>query len=96
MRLALGIYCVASLACALAPSIELLLTARASRRSARRARSCCPRDRARPLFRRARGRELSLMGAIMALAPVGAPMIGGVLQSALRLALAFLLQIAFG
>ena len=36
------------------------------------------------------------MGAIMALAPVGAPMIGGVLQSAFGWRSHFVLQIAFG
>ena len=51
----------------------------------------------RDLYSGARaGRELSLMGAIMALAPVGAPMIGGVLQSAFGWRSHFVLQIAFG
>src|SRR6185295_185142 len=51
----------------------------------------------RDLYSGARaGRELSLMGAIMALAPVFAPMIGGVLQSAFGWRSHFILQIAFG
>jgi MFS transporter, DHA1 family, multidrug resistance protein len=51
----------------------------------------------RDLYSGARaGRELSLMGAIMALAPVFAPMIGGALQSAFGWRSHFVLQIAFG
>ena len=91
LRAALIIYCIASLACALAPNIELLLTARAVH--ALGSSGAIVRD----LYSGARaGRELSLMGAIMSLAPVGAPMIGGVLQSAFGWRSHFVLQMAFG
>jgi len=51
----------------------------------------------RDLYSGARaGRELSLMGAIMALAPVLAPMIGGVLQSAFGWRSHFVLHMAIG
>src|SRR5688572_26347171 len=97
MRAALAIYCVASLACALAPSIEMLLAARALQALGASGAIVLARAIVRDLYSGARaGRELSLMGAIMALAPVGAPMIGGVLQSAFGWRSHFVLQIAFG
>jgi MFS transporter, DHA1 family, multidrug resistance protein len=97
MRAALLIYCVASLACALAPSIEMLLMARALQALGSSGAIVLARAIVRDLYSGARaGRELSLMGAIMALAPVFAPMIGGVLQSAFGWRSHFVLQIAFG
>jgi DHA1 family bicyclomycin/chloramphenicol resistance-like MFS transporter len=97
MRIALAIYCVASLTCALAPSIELLLTARAFQALGSSGAIVLARAIVRDLYSGARaGRELSLMGAIMALAPVGAPMIGGVLQNTFGWRSHFILQIAFG
>ena len=97
LRLALGIYCVASLACALAPNIELLLAARSLQALGASGAIVLARAIVRDLYSGARaGRELSLMGAIMALAPVGAPMIGGVLQSGFGWRSHFILQIAFG
>jgi len=97
LRAALIVYCVASLACALAPNIELLLTARAVQALGSSGAIVLARAIVRDLYSGARaGRELSLMGAIMALAPVGAPMIGGVLQSAFGWRSHFVLQIAFG
>ncbi len=97
MRFALAIYCVASLACALAPSIELLLTARIFQALGSSGAIVLARAIVRDLYSGARaGRELSVMGAIMSLAPVLAPMIGGVLQSAFGWRSHFVLQIAFG
>jgi DHA1 family bicyclomycin/chloramphenicol resistance-like MFS transporter len=97
MHVALAIYCVASLACALAPNIELLLTARVVQALGSSGAIVLARAIVRDLYSGARaGRELSLMGAIMALAPVGAPMIGGVLQSAFGWRSHFVLQIAIG
>jgi DHA1 family bicyclomycin/chloramphenicol resistance-like MFS transporter len=97
MRAALAIYCLASLACALAPTIETLLAARALQALGSSGAIVLARAIVRDLYSGARaGRELSLMGAIMALAPVGAPMIGGVLQSAFGWRSHFVLQIAFG
>ena len=97
LRFALGVYCVASLACALAPNIELLLAARATQALGSSGAIVLARAIVRDLYSGARaGRELSLMGAIMALAPVGAPMIGGVLQSGFGWRSHFILQIAFG
>ncbi len=97
LRFALAVYCVASAACALAPNIELLLTARAVQALGSSGAIVLARAIVRDLYSGARaGRELSLMGAIMALAPVGAPMAGGVLQSAFGWRSHFVLQIACG
>jgi DHA1 family bicyclomycin/chloramphenicol resistance-like MFS transporter len=97
LQAALGIYCAAALACALAPNIEMLLAARCLHALGSSGAIVLARAIVRDLYSGARaGRELSLMGAIMALAPVGAPMIGGVLQSAFGWRSHFVLQIAFG
>jgi DHA1 family bicyclomycin/chloramphenicol resistance-like MFS transporter len=97
MRFALIVYCVASAACAAAPNIELLLTARAVQALGSSGAIVLARAIVRDLYSGARaGRELSLMGAIMSLAPVGAPMIGGVLQSAFGWHSHFVLQLAIG
>jgi MFS transporter, DHA1 family, multidrug resistance protein len=97
MRAALAIYCVASLACALAPDIELLLAARMLQALGSSGAIVLARAIVRDLYSGARaGRELSLMGAIMALAPVLAPMIGGVLQSAFGWRSHFVLHMAIG
>jgi MFS transporter, DHA1 family, multidrug resistance protein len=97
LRASLAIYCAASLACALAPTIETLLAARALQALGSSGAIVLARAIVRDLYSGARaGRELSLMGAIMALAPVGAPMIGAVLQSTFGWRSHFVLQIAFG
>ena len=97
LRAALAIYCVASLACAVAPDIEMLLTARIVQALGSSGAVVLARAVVRDLYSGARaGRELSLMAAIMALAPVFAPTIGGVLQSAFGWRSHFVLQIAFG
>lgn len=83
LMVALAGYCVASLACALAPSIEALLAARALQALGSSGSIVIARAIVRDLYEGARaGRELALMGAIFALAPVIAPTVGGVLQSA--------------
>lgn len=97
LRAALVIYCIASAACALAPNIELLLAARAVQAFGSSGSIVLARAIVRDLYEGARaGRELSLMSAIMALAPVFAPMMGGVLQTAFGWRSHFVLQIAFG
>jgi DHA1 family bicyclomycin/chloramphenicol resistance-like MFS transporter len=97
LRLALGLFCLASLACALAPNIELLIAARCLQALGSSGAVVLARAVVRDLYSGVRaGRELSLMGAIMSLAPVGAPMIGGVLQSEFGWRSNFVLQIAFG
>jgi MFS transporter, DHA1 family, multidrug resistance protein len=97
MRASLAIYCLASLACALAPNIEMLLGARMLQALGSSGTVVLARAIVRDVYSGARaGRELSLMGAIMALAPVLAPMIGGVLQSAFGWRSHFFLHIAIG
>jgi len=97
MRTALAIYCVASLACALAPNIELLLAARMFQAFGSSGAIVLARAIVRDLYSGARaGRELSLMGAIMALAPLLAPILGGVLQDVFGWRSNFVLQIVFG
>lgn len=97
LRAALIVYCIASAACALAPSIETLIAARALQALGSSGAIVLARAIVRDLYSGARaGRELSLMGAIMALAPVGAPMLGGALQSAFGWRSHFVVQIAFG
>src|ERR1044072_4934436 len=97
LRTALAVYCAASLAAARAPGIESRRAARPVQALGASGAIVLARAIVRDLYCGARaGRELSLMGAIMALAPVGAPMIGGVLQTAFGWRSHFVLQIAFG
>jgi MFS transporter, DHA1 family, multidrug resistance protein len=80
---ALAIYCIASVACAFAPSIELLIAARFVQAIGGAGTVVLARAVARDLYDGTRlGRELSLMAAIMAFAPIIAPLFGGVLQTA--------------
>src|ERR1700722_10608176 len=80
---ALTIFCVASLACAAAPTIAALIGARALQAAGSSGAIVLARAVVRDLYEGPRaGRELSLMAAIMGLAPIVAPLIGGVLQTA--------------
>jgi MFS transporter, DHA1 family, multidrug resistance protein len=79
---AIALYCAASLACALAPSIELLIVARFAQALGGSGGIVLARAMVRDIYSGARaGRELSVIGAVMALAPVLAPIAGGVLQT---------------
>jgi DHA1 family bicyclomycin/chloramphenicol resistance-like MFS transporter len=79
---AIALYCAASLVCALAASIEMLIVARAVQALGGSGGIVLARAIVRDLYSGARaGRELSVMGAVMALAPVLAPIAGGVLQT---------------
>jgi len=81
---AVALYCAASLACALTTSIEMLIAARAAQALGGAGGIVLARAIVRDLYSGARaGRELSLIGAVMALAPVLAPLVGGVLQTGL-------------
>jgi len=80
---ALALFCIANLACALASSIEALIAARTLQALGGSGAIVVTRAIVRDLYAGARaGRELSLMGAIMAIAPIVAPLVGGVLQTA--------------
>ena len=80
---ALGIYLVATLACALSTSIEMLIAARFLQAVGGSGASVLARTIVRDMYDGRRiGRELARMAAIMALAPLVAPLIGGVLETA--------------
>ena len=80
---ALGIYLVATVACGMAFSIETLIAARFVQAVGGSGASVLARAIVRDMYEGARiGRELARMASIMALAPLVAPLIGGVLQTA--------------
>ena len=80
---ALGIYLLATVACALSFSIETLIGARFVQALGGSGASVLARTIVRDMYEGTRvGRELARMAAIMALAPLVAPLIGGVLQTA--------------
>ena len=79
---ALVLFTVASIACAAAPTIELLIAARFFQALGGAGASVLARAIVRDLYEGPRaGKELSLMGSVMALAPIVAPFAGGVLQT---------------
>jgi len=93
----LGIYLIASLACALSFSIETLIAARFIQAVGGSGATVLARAVVRDMFEGVRiGRELSRMAAIMALAPLVAPLIGGVLQTAFGWRSNFVALICFG
>jgi DHA1 family bicyclomycin/chloramphenicol resistance-like MFS transporter len=82
LMVAVGLYTAASLACALSTSIDMLLVSRALQAVGGSGGIVLARAIVRDLYSGARaGRELSLIGSVMALAPVLAPVAGGVLQT---------------
>ncbi len=79
---AMALYVVASIACASATSIEMLIAARAVQAFAGCGGIVLGRAVVRDLYSGARaGRELSLIASVMALAPVFAPVVGGLFQT---------------
>jgi len=79
---AIALYCAASLACALSSSIEMLIAARTLQALGGSGGIVLARAMVRDLYSGDRaGRELSVIGAVMALAPVLAPIAGGALQT---------------
>lgn len=94
---ALLLYAGACLICTFARSIETLIAARALQAIGGSGSVVLARAIVRDLYSGARaGRELSLMGAIMALAPVIAPPIGGLLQTAFGWRANFFVALAGG
>lgn len=93
----LGIFVLASLACALAPTIDLLVMARFCQALGAAGPIVLARAMVRDLYEGSRaGRELSRMGAIMGLVPALAPMLGGVLQGAFGWRANFAAAVLFG
>ncbi len=80
---ALTLYCAATIVCALATSIEMLIVARGVQAIGGSGGIVLARAIVRDLYSGARaGRELSLIAMVMALAPVIAPVIGGAMETA--------------
>ncbi len=79
---AIALYCFASLLCAVSISIHMLIAARALQALGGCGGIVLARAVVRDLYSGSRaGRELSLIGSVMALAPVLAPIGGGILQT---------------
>lgn len=79
---ALVIFCVGTLVCSIAPTIGALIAARAFQGVGAAGVIVLARAIVRDLYEGPRaGRELSLMGAIMGVAPIVGPMIGGFTQT---------------
>jgi DHA1 family bicyclomycin/chloramphenicol resistance-like MFS transporter len=79
---AIALYCAASLACALSVSIEMLIAARFFQALGGSGGIVLARAIVRDLHSGSRaGRELSIIGSVMALAPVFAPVVGGAVQT---------------
>ena len=94
---AIALYCVASLACALSTSIEMLIIARAFQALGGSGGIVLSRAIVRDIYSGARaGRELSLIASVMALAPVLAPIVGGLLQTGFGWRVVFFALVAAG
>lgn len=94
---AIALYCAASLACALSTSIEMLIAARTLQALGGSGGIVLTRAIVRDLYSGARaGRELSVIGSVMALAPVLAPVAGGILQTGFGWRAVFLTLVGAG
>jgi len=94
---AIALYCFASLACALSTSIEMLIVARAFQALGGSGGIVLTRAIVRDIYSGARaGRELSLIASVMALAPVFAPIAGGVVQTGFGWRATFLVLVIAG
>jgi len=92
----LALFMLATLACALAPSIEALTVARAVQALGASGPIVLGRAMVRDLYEGPRaGRELARMGMIMGLVPAVAPVLGGVLQQAFGWRSTFVASLAF-
>jgi DHA1 family bicyclomycin/chloramphenicol resistance-like MFS transporter len=93
---ALAVYSVATVVCALAQSIDILIAVRFVQALGGAGSIVLARAAVRDLYSGVRaGRELSLMGSITAFAPIVAPAIGGVLQTAFGWRSTFILLVVF-
>lgn len=97
LLVSVAIYCLASLVCTLAPSIDILIAARFVQAFGASGAIVLARAVVRDLYSGTRaGRELSVMGAIMAVAPIAGPLVGGVLHTAFGWRSAFAALLAAG
>ena len=91
---ALTLYGVGSVICATTGSIEALIAARSVQALGGAGAIVLARAVVRDLYSGVRaGRELSLMGSIQAFAPIAAPVIGGILQTAFGWRASFILLV---
>ena len=94
---AIALYCAASLACALSTSIEMLIVARAFQALGGCGGIVLTRAIVRDIYSGTHaGRELSLIGSVMALAPVIAPIFGGIVQTGFGWRATFLVLVVAG
>lgn len=94
---ALVLFCLASALCSAAPDIETLIAARALQALGGSGAMVLPRAIVRDLYDGERaGRELSRIGAVMSVAPVIAPLLGGAVQLAFGWRANFLAVLAVG
>jgi len=97
MLAALTVYVLASFACAVAPTIELLIAARFVQAVGGAGAVVLARAVVRDVYEGVRlGRELAVMATIVALAPIAAPLLGGVLQTLFGWRSNFVLLLLFG
>jgi DHA1 family bicyclomycin/chloramphenicol resistance-like MFS transporter len=97
LLVALVCYCLGSLICLLAPSIEVLIGARVLQAFGGSGAIVLARAVVRDFYSGARaGKELSMMGLVMAFGPVFAPLIGGALQVLFGWRSAFAVLLVFG
>src|SRR4029078_4919915 len=97
LMMAIALYCVASLACALSTSIEMLIVARLFQRLGGGGGIVLTRAIVRDIYSGARaGRELSVIASVMALAPVLAPVAGGLVQTVFGWHAVFLVLVIAG
>ena len=96
MMAALVLYGVGSIVCATTQSIEMLAALRFVQALGGAGAIVLARAVVRDLYSGVRaGRELSLMGSIQALAPILAPVIGGVMQTVFGWRASFILLVIF-
>jgi DHA1 family bicyclomycin/chloramphenicol resistance-like MFS transporter len=94
---AIALYCAASFACALSTSIEMLIVARAFQALGGSGGIVLTRAIVRDISSGAHaGRELSVIGSVMALAPVLAPVLGGLIQTGFGWRMTFLALVGAG
>jgi DHA1 family bicyclomycin/chloramphenicol resistance-like MFS transporter len=91
------LFCAASIVCMLATSVEMLILARIAQALGGSGAVVVTRAIVRDLYSGARaGRELSVISSVMAVAPVLAPMVGGMLQAAFGWRSIFVLLVVAG
>jgi DHA1 family bicyclomycin/chloramphenicol resistance-like MFS transporter len=96
MMVALVLYGIGSIICATTQSIEMLAALRFAQALGGAGAIVLARAVVRDLYSGVRaGRELSLMGSIQALAPILAPVIGGLLQTVFGWRASFILLVIF-